>query len=827
MSMTNTIPVDGTTNAAASELPRCFHCDLPIPAGTNISVDIDQQTRPMCCYGCAAVSNAIVDGGLENFYQFRDQPTSQGQQADDQDLKQLLVYDNPSVQASFVQKIDNNRRRASLMLEGIHCAACIWLNEQYLLQQAGVISADINYATHRASIEWDCEQIKLSDILGAIRNIGYKALPYDPGQQQQRLQQEQRNRLKQLGVAAALGMQVMIFAVALYAGDWFGIEDQYRSLFSWISLVLTVPVLLYSGRTFFQSAYHNIRLRQIGMDVPVSLGLALAFAASTWSTVKGSGHIYFDAVVMFIFFLLLARYVEFQVRRRVSNLAEQATLSLPFGATRIDKHDRSEHSILAAELKVGDWVQIRPGETIPADVVILEGHGHVNESLLTGESVPLSKTVGADLIGGSINIDQPLLAEVTRIGSDTVWAHMARLVEQAIHQKPAINRLVDRIAGYFVAFVLLAAATAAWVWYPDEQWLSITIAVLVVTCPCALSLATPTALAAATTSLTRQGLLITNSDALETLQRADHFIFDKTGTITSGHIELVDIHLFNGMDNVAVLQIAASLEQGSEHPMAKAIARANKQALLKTQDSVNTAGSGISATIDNRRYTIGNPVYISKQCLQDMPKEVSSWLAQQMQTAVLLADSNGIIAGLVLQDKIRDGMQTLMQNLKASGKSISLFSGDQDSVVQRVAKETGIDNYRARQSPADKLQALRRLQDDGAIVAMIGDGINDAPVLAAANVSIAIAGAAAISKASADIIMLDNNLSLLNSGIATARKTFRIIRQNLAWAIAYNVIALPLAITGHIAPWLAAIGMSASSLLVVLNARRLTRPHHK
>ena len=527
----------------------CFHCSLPQPARADFFVEIDGVRQPMCCPGCAAVAQAIVNGGLSDYYKFRTAAANSAREVVPEFLRHTLIYDHPAIQKNFVRAQDEHVREAALILEGITCAACVWLNERHLARLPGVLAVHINYATQRARVTWDERRIHLSEILQAVSRIGYLAHPFDPGRHQQRLDDERKLLLRRLGVAGVMTMQVMILAEALYVGDWLESEMQFRHFFHWVSLLLTLPVLLYSAQPFFTAAWRDLKNKQAGMDVPVSLGIVTAFGASLWATLTGGGAVYYDSVVMFVFFLLCGRYFETAARQRASQAAESLVQATPALATRLVTHDSktTEEIVTVAELRAGDHVRILPGEVVPADGVVLQGRSSVNESLLTGESLPLANMPGQSLIGGSINIESPLIARVEKTGPDTILSAILRLMDRAAAEKPRIAQLADRVAAWFVAAVLiLAGATALYWWRHDPTlWLSASIAVLVITCPCALSLATPAALTAATDHLTRLGLLVTRASALETLARATHFIFDKTGTLTQGQLRLRETHCFS------------------------------------------------------------------------------------------------------------------------------------------------------------------------------------------------------------------------------------------------------------------------------------------
>jgi len=802
---------------------QCFHCGLPVPDGLELSVEIDHQAQPMCCKGCEAVARAIVAGGMESYYQYRTEKSTTAKELVPDMLRQTEVYDRAEVQRSFVRQSDENIREASLILEGIDCAACVWLNEQHIKGQPGVLEAQVNYSTHRARVVWDEREIKLSDILKAVAEIGYIAHPYDPSQHHQILEKQRKDYLKRLGLAGALGMQVMMFSIAMYNGDWWGMEQKYRTFIEWVSLLLTLPVFLYSGWPFYRAAWRDIKHRRAGMDVPISLGIIIAFSGSLFAMAGAGGHVYFDSVVMFIFFLLTARYLELVARKKASEHTEALIQSQ--ATTAIRELSGNETEIVAAqELEPGDIVQVKPGETIPSDGEVIEGRSSIDESLLSGESRPCLKQAGAKVIGGGINIESPLRIRVTECGQETVLSTILRLVERAQSEKPAIARLADRVAGRFVVGILLLAAVVAIYWYLRDptQWLAVTIAVLVVTCPCALSLATPAAITAATGTLIREGLLCSRGYALETLAKVNHFVFDKTGTLTDGQLEIIQVlQLSDDLSKDACLLQAASLEARSEHPVARAFIKSCNTELLVVENLSSTPGSGLAGRINGKQVFLGSMQYIQQQTGLEMKDDQSKKL--ESGSRVLLSDQNYLLAVYVLQDAIRDQAAPLIDDLRQAGIESLLFSGDDETAVSIVAEKLGIEDYRSAMLPADKLQQLKILQQQGATVAMLGDGVNDAPVLAGADVSIAMGEGARYAAAAADMVLFRQDLNVIFRGVTIARKMMRIIRQNLSWALAYNIIALPLAAAGFIQPWMAALGMSASSLIVVANAMRLTK----
>jgi len=824
------LPAAGATNtgpAPAAGRAECFHCGLPVPPGLDLSVVVGGGPRPMCCAGCAAVAQAIVDNHLEAYYRHRTAPADRAFSPVPGVLEELAIYDNAGVQKSFVRAEDGDRREAALVLEGITCAACIWLNEKHLAALPGVAEVNINYATHRARIAWDESRIRLSEILAAVAAIGYRAYPYDPGRSQQVLEKERRDYLRRIGVAGALGMQVMLLAVALYSGAWSGMDEGMREFFRRASLLLCLPVLVYSAQPFFASAWIDLRRGRAGMDVPVSLGIALAFAASTWAAVTGEGEVYFDSVVMFVFFLLGARFLELLARRKAALASESLVRMLPATAHRLTGEDAARtETVPVAELVPGERVLVRPGENVPADGVIVEGSSGIDESVLTGEHLPRVRRAGDEVTGGAVNIENPLVVEVRRTGPDTVLSGIVRLLERAQGEKQHLALAAERIAGWFVgALLLVAAVTAAYWWQAaPDRWLAITVAVLVVTCPCALSLATPAAAAAATGALISRGLLTTRGHALETLAQATHFVFDKTGTLTSGRPELTHVLPFGEVSEERCLRLAAALETWSEHPLAQAVRERAGEAPLPAASGVRAvAGGGVTGSVEGGALHVGSPDFIRRKTGLEAPAGMVARHEEGGRTIALLATDAGVLAALVFADTIRPGAKSLVSMLRAQAKTVIMLTGDAAPAARHVADRLGIDHFEAGLSPAQKLEYVEMLAASGAVVAMCGDGVNDAPVLGAAHVSIAMGNASPLSAAGADMILLSEDIGQVGHAVRTARKTLRIIRENLAWALSYNAVAVPAAVAGLVAPWMAALGMSLSSLVVVGNSLRLAR----
>lgn len=803
----------------------CYHCGLPIPDDVDLSVKIDSQPRAMCCFGCQAVAQSIVDNGLADYYRSRDAMPESPREAMPAILEQLVMYDHAEFQKSFVKELGQNEREASLLLEGITCSACIWLNEQHVGRLPGVTAVNINYTTRRARVRWDETRIKLSDILSAIAAIGYRAYPYDAAKNEEISRKERREAMWRLWVAGFGMMQVMMYAYPVYIADG-DMAPDIESLMRWASMLLTMPVIFYSSAPFFRNAWRDIKLRRVGMDVPVALGVGAAFIASCWATFTQVGEVYFDSVTMFIFFLLGGRYLEMTARQKAVSVTEALARLLPAFAQKMPKFpvDRGTEQCVVADLRPGDYVMVRAGEIVPADGRVIEGISCANEALLTGESKPVPKSPGEAVTGGSINAESPLVVQVEQVGEGTRLSAIIQLMERAAAEKPKIVVLADRIASYFVAVLLAVAILVAIGWYfvDPSKALWITVSVLVVTCPCALSLATPIALTVSAGALAKDGLLVTRGHAIETLARATHFVFDKTGTLTTGHMHLVDVLPTAGESREACLAIAAALEHASEHPVATALRQAAGEELPETSAVISEPGQGIEALVAGRRCRIGRPGYALALSDGKLPDAAAGWL-ESGDTVVALADQTGCVALFRIGDELRQESAALISELRRAGKKVILLTGDAPAVAHLVAAKLGITDVRAGVTPQGKHDCVTGLQAEGAIVAMLGDGVNDAPVLAQAQVSVAMGGGAQLARTQSDFILLSENLDHLRHGLRRARKTLQVIHQNLWWSFAYNFVALPLAITGYVTPWIAGIGMSASSLLVVLNSLRIQR----
>ena len=760
----------------------------------------------------------IHAGGLDQFYRYR---SELNQKVDEQRSDDFSIFDTTELQASFVVPANNHNnpdgsyKTAYLLLDGISCAACVWLIEKFLTSQTGFVRVNVNAVSHECVLTWDESVKPLSKFMQALASIGYRPQPHTKNNQALQQRQQQRRMLMRLGVAGFGMMQVGMVAVALYAGAWQDIEQEWVSLLRWLSLLVATPIVLFSAQPFWSAAIRNIKQRHLTMDVPVSIAIILAYLASFWATMTQTGEVYFDSVAMFTFFLLVGRFLEMRLRHRNQQLSGNTAEMLPHTVNMLDDQNQ-ETLVPLATLTVGDRVKVYAGDTIPSDAIILSGRSQVSEALLTGESTPIDKKIGDSVIGGTINIHDTLILKVTAVGQQTRLSIISELVNQATHDKPRAQIIANRVASYFVAIILIAAIAVYSIWYliEPESAFWVMLSVLVVTCPCALSLATPTALTAAVSVMRQRGLLVIKGHVVETLASISHTVFDKTGTLTIGQPSIVEvISIDKTFSREDIINIAASLEQNSNHPLAFAFKSHTVKYL--PDDLQSTPSQGVSGLINQQHYRLGKPDYALQTLFTGaVPSEDCQWL--------LLSCNAQPVAWLGLSDTLRESALPAVEQLQQSDSQVFILSGDNSEIVTTIAKQLGIKNGIANQTPEAKLLYLRNLQQQKKNkVLMVGDGVNDVPVLAGADVSVAMDSASDFARTSADSVLLNDDLTVLPTVIALAKKTRRVIKQNIIWSVGYNLSALPLAAMGFIPPYMAAIGMSLSSLIVVINALRL------
>ncbi|MBL8314076.1 MAG: cadmium-translocating P-type ATPase [Rubrivivax sp.] len=742
----------------------------------------------------------------------------------------LDVLDDPLEQGRFTRWVvgpsGERLAESSLQLAGIHCAACSGIIEAALHGVPGVRSARVSAAAERATVCWDPAQARPSSLIAAVRKAGYDAAPDTAAPARALRLQESRQALWRLFVAGFCAMQVMMMATPSYVAAPGELAPDLRQLLNWGSWILSLPVLLFSSGPFLRGAWRSLKSRRIGMDVPVALGIAITFITSTGATFEPGGifgdEVYFDSMTMFVSFLLASRYLELRARQKAANTLEAALARLPETAWRVAE-DGSQEAVSVHRLRVGDRVRVPVGQAFPADGLIEQGRTQANEALLTGESAPVEKPQGAEVVAGSTNLGAPVLVRVQRVGGDTRFESIVSMMRSAMTQRPAAARVADRWAAPFLWAVLLLASAAAAVWsvIDPARAVWVAVAVLIVTCPCALSLAAPATIVAAARGLARRGVLLQRLDALEILASAGHFFFDKTGTLTEDRIQWRRTVLtpagqaWPGGESDA-LRAAAGLAAWSSHPLSQALAAAvEPQAAghrLAWRDVQELPGRGLQGVdASGRLWQLGS----------------AQWLGQttdeEPQARVWLACEGRVGAGFVFDEVLREGARASLASLRADGVRLTLVTGDSPARARALALRVDLDEVLAQATPQDKLDAVARVQAAGGRVVMVGDGVNDAPVLARADASLAMGQGALVSRSHADAVIVSSRLEDLVAARRTAQAAMRIVRQNLVWAGAYNALCIPLALVGWLPPWAAGLGMATSSVVVVLNALRAAR----
>ncbi|OEF30178.1 heavy metal translocating P-type ATPase [Vibrio rumoiensis] len=785
----------------------CYHCGDAVPAKASFTVDILGQQREMCCPGCQSVAQTIVESGLDSYYQYRTSPAEKADLVPEQ-LQKLIHYDNVEVQQEFVRH-DVNTSEVTLSLDGVSCAACAWLIEKQLASEKGIVLIRVNITTNRAILKWDSEQTRLSDLLRSIHQLGYKAAPFEPNKHEESYHHMMKQYLYRLGVAGLATMQVMMLAIALYFEVFSDLDAEFKQYLRVVSLIFATPVLIYSAQPFYLNAWRSIKGRTLGMDVPVSIALIFAYVSSLWATVAGTGEVFFESISMFTFFLLVGRFLEMRARRKAATASANLLKLIPAMARMKDGEQ-----IPVRSLKIGDIIQVLPGEHIPADGEVLTGSTQVDESMLTGESIPVFKQEHDFVYAGTMNVDESFEMSVTTHKADSVISKIVRLQDEAQLSKPKIAEVADYVAKYFVA-IILVIALGTWLYWHQHQpdsafW--IMLSVLVATCPCALSLATPTAVTCSTSRLGSLGILLRKGHVFETLCKVNQIVLDKTGTLTEGNIEISQCTVYNQsvFNESECYSIAASLEKHANHPIANAFQPYFSDS-IEVINVKNIIGSGLIGEYQGNQWKIGTLDFVAKE---------STEVVQA--STIYLSHNDVLVASFEYLDPIRKESVEFINSLKTKNLKVTVLTGDSLQSTLRVADELGIEDFHCQLKPDDKLRYLNDLNKNN-VTLMIGDGINDAPTLAGAHLSVAMGSGSDIAKASADMVLLGDKLDKVLEARELALHTRSIIRQNLAWALGYNALILPLAVMGFIAPYFAVIGMSASSIIVVTNSLRLLK----
>jgi len=806
----------------------CYHCGLPVDNGNRIEKTIQEKPQQFCCHGCSSVCEMIYESGLEGFYQRT--PDGQLLAPPPEPPKETGLYDIDEVQSEFVHEM-GDVRDIHLMVEGIHCSACVWLIERSAARLDGIIDLKVNLANKRVFVRWNNQKIKISNIIEHLSNIGYSAIPFNPESAEGLIKKQNRALLLRMAFAAFTMMNLLWVSIALYSG---ADEGEFKNLFHWVGFLLATPTLFYSGWPFLKGAYIGIKNLNLTMDVPIAIGASATYLYSVFVTINQSfaaqssvGHVYYDTVVNFIFVILVGRFLEAKSKRHAV-AATQRLMDLQPRVAHVIRDNETQVLPIRA-IQKNEIILVKAGDKIPVDGIIISGSSSIDEALLSGESAPVKKQAGDTLSAGTVNIDNTLTVKVSATLRNTSLGKIISLVEEAQASKAPIQCIADQIVPWFVATTLALATLTFVLWLNTgiEYALLAATSVLIITCPCAFGLATPMSIAVASGLAARNGLLVKNGAVLEHLSHIQHFVFDKTGTLTEGKMRLKNIVSYE-QNTQQLLEIISHLESLSEHAIASAIVNAAKDQHInpdpqKVKHFSNQPGYGISGEIDDNKILIGNIKWLQKNAIRISPNYLNeaAELEQKAISCVHIAIDNKHCGFISIADQLRPDAKALINNLKQADIQITLLSGDKQAVAEAIADELGGMNVIAEVLPQQKDQVIQKLQKAGQQVAMIGDGINDAPALIRADVGIAIGSGTDVSMESADIVLLSNELDKIRLAAALSRRTLRTIRQNIGLSIAYNIIMVPLAMMAYVTPLFAAIAMPISSLAVIGNASRI------
>ncbi len=811
-----------------SKLTLCHHCLSEVNPEDAIYDEIDGKRLVFCCTGCNAIYRLIHEQGLEEFYEKR-----LGWGPGRPEIREVREEEF----SEFIKKVSENQLELEFIVSGIRCASCIWLIEHLVKRSEGVTDIRVNYATHRARLKWNPEKIALRDILKKITSLGYTPKPAYTAEGEDELRREKRDLLIRFGTASFFSMQLMIYTSALYAGYFQGIEESYRRLFQLIAWALATPVMFYCGYPFIRNAIRGLRNRTLNMDVLIFLGSFSAYAysvaiiilnylkPSSLSLQLSKAEVYFDTSSMIITLILLGRFIEQGAKIKAFSVI-QALIGLQPKEARLLR-DSEEVMVKINELKEGDRIVIKPGERMPVDGVVIEGSSEVDESMLTGESIPVLKNTRSKVFAGTINLNGRLIVEVIKV-KDTVLSRITEAVLEAQAKKARIQGIADRVTGWFVPAIVMMAIFTFIYWSltaDSKDALMNSVSVLVIACPCALGLATPLAILKGSTALYSSGIIIKEGNVIEQIAGSDTLCIDKTGTLTEGRPELIEIINY-GVTKDEIHILGASLEHASEHVIAKAILKdVKKERLIPVRDFQSFPGLGVKGIINGERVIVGNIRFLEEAGVIIDKEQKRDFLeyAERGYTIVGIAINDILKGWFVISDKVASGAEEVIRELKNLKKRVIMLTGDHRGVALEVARRLGIEEVYAEVLPVDKAGIIKKLKDSGRRVMMIGDGINDAPALTEADAGVATGGATDIAMESAGAVLMRNDIGLLIPLIRLSKKTLSIIRENLFWAFSYNIIAVPLAVSGKIHPIISAILMAISSLLVVGNSLRLKR----
>jgi len=817
-------------------MPICDHCMLTVSDREAVYDDINGDRKVFCCHGCGAIYRLIRGEGLEAFYAKR-----RGWSPGPSEQKPVDV-------SAFLDNLRPTGREleTDFYLDGLRCASCVWLNERILLRTEGVSLARVNYATHRTRIRFDPEKTDLGAIIARIRSIGYDPKPFQSTSHEEEQNQQTRDLLLRFVAAAFFSMQLMLFSLALYAGYFQGIDSRTKFIFQLTSFSLTTPVLFYSGWPLIKGALGGLRNRVFNMDVLIVVGAMSAYGYSVRQMFSG-GEVYFDTVAMIILLILLGRYIEAGARRKASETIGRLMQLGPREARKLevpqeqsvttDQVRRSVRSMVPiSSIVPEDYLEVAPGEKVPMDGLVVMGSSEIDESMLTGESKPGMKKEGARVFGGTQNLYGSFVIRVTKTGKETALARIIQAVEDAQTRRAPIQAVADRVVGFFVPAILMIALMTllGWLYHgaPASRAVMNAVSVLVIACPCALGLATPLAILIGTSHGASRGILIKGGDVIEKAAAVDFVVLDKTGTITEGK-PVLSAAFGIGMPDSEAFRIAMSLERLSEHSLGKAIIEAGKGMESFEVGAFSVVpGKGARGMVNGKQTFIGSREFIE---IHNMNLSVDDVLEQTLRQKLDESEQNGsscvylcydgkVCGVFIISDKVRSEAAEAVGMLKRAGLGVAMVTGDNWNTAEAVARDTGIKDVKARVSPVEKAGEIQRREDGGHHVLMAGDGINDAPALVRATVGVAMGRATDIALESADIVVMRSDLRLVADAHALAKKTFSIIQQNIFWAFFYNLVFIPMAISGVLHPVMAAGAMACSSLSVVGNSLRARLP---
>lgn len=815
-----------------SEQESCFHCGELIANNEPVLfAQLDQEQKKVCCHGCKAISEHIYQSGLHGYYQYR---TELGNKPTDIDMSAYEVYDQSEYLGLISDELESGFNRITLSIDNIHCAACAWLIEQSIAPVPGIAKVTVNTVSERATIDWDQNQISLSNILATLNKTGYPSAPFSVSDSEKAVKRQEKQYIKRLGVAGLFTMQVMMLAFAMYFGAFSNMEAHQTGYFKWISFALSLPVIFYSALPFLQGAFTAIKSRHLSMDVSVSVAIYGAFIVSFYQLIKygsdgNKGEVYFESISMFTLLLLIGKYLEFKAKSRAILSNANLNKSLPIFANRFERGAVS--SVLLQKIKKGDIVVVKPGEQFAIDGIIIEGATTVNESVLTGEFEPVVKDTNDTVLAGSVNNEGNIKVEVLNTGANTTLAHIGQLQEDFAKHRPKFSQFADKIAHYFVIGQLSVAVLTYFIWLyvnpADAIWIS--LSVLVATCPCALSLATPTAYTCILSRLNKNGILVKNAEAFEQLTEITDVAFDKTGTLTTGQFNLDQTtSILSQHYDTKLSQAIYLLQQHSEHPIAKAFTRSSlgidNQPLptIELTNITTEVGKGISGQFDGATLKVGTAEYAGYGNAHTQPQHTDP-STPATDHNVWVSYNHEVCAQFHVSDNLKSNSKVTIEQLAEMGLTTHLLTGDPSASGPQIAQQLGFEHVVSGAKPIAKAEYVVSLQAEKKQLLMVGDGINDAPVFGAANVSIAMSSGADMTKQSADIIVLNNSLDAILKLFKAAKETKKTIRNNLYWSLVYNVVILPIAMLGWVPPYIAVIGMSASSILVVTNSLKLLR----